>query len=217
MAKKQAPEPAAETPTTALTPTAYNWLIKKVDNDTGEEYDAPKYKYIPGNPREYRTDMGTTGSIKINGLKEVPVPFTVQAIAQRGFTANLFDMGEKQWLELFFVDEQDCVSAILFHGFSYEAFLENIATALTYDDVKLADVLLTINLDEKKNEKLKAIYHIASFTYEKAPDVAKTKELKAFAREHKIFRRATVKDDQEVHFSHMVYNPLDAAAKEISA
>jgi hypothetical protein len=209
--------PKQEALATVPTPATYNWMVKKVDPDTAEEYDAPKYKYIPGNPRDYRTDMGTAGTIKINGLKEVPVPFTIQPIAARGFTANLFDMGEKDWLELAFVDSQNCVSMILFHGFSYEAFMENIATALEYDEVKISDVLLTINLDEKKNEKLKAIYHIASFTYEIAPDQAHTKELKAYAREHKIFRKATVKEDQVLHFSHMMHNPLEAeASKELS-
>jgi hypothetical protein len=219
VAKNPAPEAQLPVPSPTnqlVQASAYNWMIKKTDEDTGEEYDAPKYKYIPGNPRDYRTDMGTEGTIKINGLKAVGVPFTIQPIAWRGFTANLFEMGEKDWVEIFFIDDQNCVSAILFHGFSYESF-QNLLAPLEYDELKLSDVLLTITMDQKKNEKLKAIYHIAGFTHEEAPDKERTKELKAYAREHKLFRKATTKEDQVLHFSHRVYNPFEEeAAKTIS-
>jgi hypothetical protein len=214
--KAPAPKEEVKAPSTALaTQSAYNWMIEKTDEDTGEVYDAPKYKYIPGNPRDYRTDMGATGGIKINGIREVPTPFTFQPIAWKGFTANLFEMGEKDWVELLFIDDQNCVSAILFHGFSYEAFVELLAP-LEYDELKLSDVLVTVSLDKKKNEKLKAEYHIASFTYEKAPDEAKTKELKAYAREHKLYRKATVKEDAVIHFSYRMFNPLEDT-KELNA
>jgi hypothetical protein len=195
------------------TQSAYNWLKKKVDEDTGEEYDAPKYKYIPGNPRDYRTDMGADGSIKINGVKPVELPMTIQALAWKGFTCNLFDMGEKNWVELWFIDSQDCVSAMLFHGFSYEAFMELLAP-LEYDELKLSDVLLTINLDKKRNAALKLDYHIASFTYTEATDKERTKELKAYAKEHQLYRKATIKEEGYTeHFNHRVYNPIEAAKK----
>lgn len=216
MESKAKSKAAPKTEALAPIPTngPFNWLIKKVDEDTGEEYDAPKYKYIPGNPRDYRTDMRGGGGIKINGLKEVPVPFTLQVIACKGFTSNLFDMGEKDWVELWFIDAQNCVSAMLFHGFSYEAFLELLAP-LEYDELKISDVLVTITLEEKDNKALKTKYLIASFTYEPAPDKARTKELKAFAREHKLFRKATIKEGEVIHFNHGVHDPLQEV-KEIS-
>jgi hypothetical protein len=217
-AKKSPPEtsvPAVKSAGLEKAQEGFNWFIKKVDEDTGEEYDAAKYKYISGNPRDYRSDMGTEGTIKINGVRAVPIPLIVQPIAWRGFTANLFDMGEKDWVEIWFIDEQNCVSAILFHGFSYEAF-QNLLAPLEYDELKLSDVLVKIEFEKKKNVALKAEYHIAKFTHEEAPDKERTKELKAYAREHKLFRKATTKEDQVVHFSHRIYNPLEETAKEIT-
>lgn len=202
--KKTAPEETA----VAVVPVAYNWQMEKLDEDSGELTTVNKYKYIPGNPRDYRTDMRGGGGISINGTRLVELPLVVQPLAWRGFTSNLFDMGEKNWVEVAFIDPQNAVSMILFHGFSADAFLEMLAP-LEYDDLKLSDVLLKIELIEHENKTLKTKYAIAKFSYEAAPDKERTKELKAYAREHKLYRNATIKEDAVVHFSHRMHNPND--------
>jgi hypothetical protein len=102
-------------------------------------------------------------------------------------------MGSKKWVELFFVDDKNCVSAILFHGYSRE-HLEKLAQDLFYEDVTLSDIVLTVKFVQKKNEKIKpaATYHIAEFEVEEVVDAEKVKELQEYAAKHKIYRLETL-------------------------
>lgn len=117
-------------------------------------------------------------------------------------------MGKKKWVELFFVDDKNCVSAILFHGYSRE-HLEKLAQDLFYEDVTLADVVISARFVQKKNEKIKpaATYHIAQFEVEEVASVEKVKELNDFALENKIYRIETLSDTCEMQAYHNYFIP----------
>ena len=76
-----------------------------------------RYRYLEGHPRQYRFDA-KEGVFTINGSEKLGRTLTFQPIAWRIFTDNILNMGTKNWAELFFIDEKNCVSAVLFH-FSY--------------------------------------------------------------------------------------------------
>jgi hypothetical protein len=99
-------------------------------------------------------------------------------MAWRFFEDDILQMGRKKWVELFFVDEKNCVSAILFHGYSRDN-LEKLARDLFYEDVTLSDVKITAKFVPKKNEKQKPaiLYHIAEFEVEEVADPETLKDL----------------------------------------
>jgi hypothetical protein len=142
-------------------------------------------------------------------------------MAWRFFEDDILQMGKKKWVELFFVDDKNCVSAILFHGYSRE-HLEKLAQDLFYEDVTLADIVITVKFTQKKNEKIKpaATYHIAEFELEELADPEKVKELHAFAQEHKIYRTETLTDTCQIQAFHNYHIPasfLQVAAESIEA
>ncbi|GAB4023191.1 hypothetical protein GCM10028808_72870 [Spirosoma migulaei] len=180
-------------------------------NSIGEVVD--KYKYLEGHPKQYRCDA-KAGQFNINGLDKIGPAFTFQPIAWRIFTDNILNMGTKNWAEIFFVDEKNCVSALLFHGYSVDN-LFRLIEPLYYDDLTLADVVITAILEKKDYTKdaTKGVYYIASFSY-KIGDSAKTAELKAFAQDHKIFRQETLTDIANIKTAMNFYNPFAAPADE---
>src|SRR3712207_4442785 len=88
-----------------------------IDVHTGEIIN--KYKYLEGHPKQYRFDA-KEGKFNINGTVKLSDSFTFQPIAWRIFEDDIMQMGRKKWAEIFFVDEKQCVCAILFHGWSVE-------------------------------------------------------------------------------------------------
>ncbi|GAB3278175.1 hypothetical protein GCM10027347_52400 [Larkinella harenae] len=178
----------------------------KADADTGEFVN--KYKYLEGHPRQYRFDA-KDGSFNINGDTPAGKQLNFQPIAWRIFKDNILNMGTKNWAEVFFIDEKNCVSAILFHGYSVDAIFK-LVEPLFYDDLTLADVVITCVPEKKENTKIqpKGVYYIASFTYALA-DPAKTEELKAFAQDNRIFRQETLTDIANIQTSYNYYNPFD--------
>lgn len=168
---------------------------------------APAVKYIEGRPRQYRFDA-KDGSFNINGETPVGKNLTFQPIAWRIFTDNILNLGAKTWAEIFFVDDRNCVSAVLFHGYSVDNIFRLIEP-LYYDDLTLADVVITVSPEKKENTKIqpKGVYHIASFTYT-AADPQKTAALKQMAAEQKIYRAETLTDRADVKTQFGFYNPF---------
>ncbi|SOD89886.1 hypothetical protein [Spirosoma fluviale] len=173
---------------------------------------ARRYKYLEGHPRQYRFDA-KEGVFNINGNEKLGRTLTFQPIAWRIFTDNILNMGTKNWAEIFFIDEKNCVSAVLFHGYSVDNIFRLIEP-LYYDDLTLADVVITAVAEKKENNKIqpKGVYYIANFTY-KMGDVEKTKELKEFAQERsagavKIFRQETLTDIANIKTAMNYYNPF---------
>ena len=184
---------------------------QKVHELTGEVVN--KYKYLEGHPRQYRFDA-KEGVFNINGTEKMGRTLTFQPIAWRIFTDNILNMGTKNWAEIFFIDERNCVSAVLFHGYSVDNIFRLIEP-LYYDDLTLADVVITAVAEKKENTKIqpKGVYYIAQFSYKMA-DVEQTKELKQFAQEVKIFRQETLTDIANIKTAMNYYNPFANMAEE---
>lgn len=90
-------------------------------------------------------------------------------------------MGHKHWVELFFLDEKNRLCAIPSHGFSVDA-LKSVSVSLFYDDLTLANVILTVKAKKKENPKIqpKGVYYIADFSYIMA-DEKRTSDIAQFA------------------------------------
>jgi hypothetical protein len=114
-------------------------------------------------------------------------------------------MGRKKWAELFFIDNKDCVSAILFHGYSVDNLLRLIEP-LFYEDLTLADVVLTVTAERKENVRVtpKSTYYIASFSYT-AAQAAKVQELAQFTADHRIYRGETLTETAQYQAVHGCY------------
>lgn len=149
-------------------------------------------RYLPGRPKQYRFN-GQTGRFNINGTKDVGTSLTVQPIAWHIFEENLFARGRKEvWAELFFVDETDAVSSIMFNNSSVNE-LYSLIEPLFYDDLTLADVVLTITAEKKQNTKVTPIgtYYIAQFEYKPAGPGTKAM-FEELAQQAPLFRADTL-------------------------
>ncbi|GAB3990813.1 hypothetical protein GCM10028807_18780 [Spirosoma daeguense] len=184
---------------------------QKIHELTGEVVN--KYKYLEGHPRQYRFDA-KEGVFNINGTEKLGRTLTFQPIAWRIFTDNILNMGTKNWAEIFFIDDKNCVSAILFHGYSVDNIFRLIEP-LYYDDQTLSDVVMTAVAEKKENTKVqpKGVYYIATFSY-KIGDVEKTVELKQFAQDVKIFRQETLTDIANIKTAMNYYNPFAHAIED---
>jgi hypothetical protein len=192
---------------------------QKIDEVTGEVISnvaIRRYKYLEGHPRQYRFDA-KEGVFNINGAEKLGRTLTFQPIAWRIFTDNILNMGTKNWAEIFFIDDKNCVSALLFHGYSVDNIFRLIEP-LYYDDLTLADVVITATAEKKENNKIqpKGVYYIANFTY-KMGDVTQTAELKQIAQSNKIFRQETLTDIANIKTAMNYYNPFANLAEEDTA
>ncbi|MFC5412180.1 hypothetical protein ACFPMF_22835 [Larkinella bovis] len=198
-------------------------VYQKVNETTDEVAANPvsnPFKYLEGHPRQYRFDA-KEGIFNINGTEKLGGPMngrslTFQPIAWRIFTDNILNMGTKNWAEIFFIDEKNCVSAVLFHGYSVDNIFRLIEP-LFYDDLTLADVVITAVAEKKENTKIqpKGVYYIATFSYQLA-DPEQTKILKAFGQENKIFRQETLTDIANIKTAYNYYNPFHNVSEELS-
>lgn len=187
------------------------------DNTNTAAADRPapvKIKYMASHPRQYRFDA-KEGVFNINGTDKLGRSLTFQPIAWRIFTDNILNMGTKKWAEVFFIDEKNCVSAVLFHGYSVDNVFRLIEP-LYYDDLTLADVIITATAEKKENTKVspKGVYYIANFSYA-AADPKQTARLKQYADEARIYRAETLTDVANIQTSGNYWNPFlmgDAAA-----
>ncbi len=193
----------------SIAETNQNGLVtkpyQKINELTGEVVN--RYKYLEGHPRQYRFDA-KEGVFNINGSEKLGRTLTFQPIAWRIFTDNILNMGTKNWAELFFIDEKNCVSAVLFHGYSVDNIFRLIEP-LYYDDMTLADVVVTAVAEKKENNKIqpKGVYYIANFSY-KLGEPARTAELKQYAQDVKVFRQETLTDIANIKTAYNYYNPF---------
>jgi hypothetical protein len=164
-------------------------------------------KYLEGHPRQYRFDA-KEGVFNINGTDKLGHSLTFQPIAWRIFTDNILSLGTKHWAELFFIDPQQCVSAILFHGYSVDT-LFRLIEPLYYDDLTLADVVLTAVAERRENTRVQpnGTYYVANFGVAPA-DPARTAALRQYADTHRIFRRETLTESANVRTAVHYHNPL---------
>ena len=173
------------------------YLMPQVDKETGEEKLVPKYKYILVSPKQYRYNS-QNGQFNINGerilldAKGSPITqFSFQPIAWRIFEENMFGRGRAdKWCEIFFIDDKDCVSTIMFNNTTLEE-LTKLAERMFYDDITLADIVLTVKPEKVESKTENKSWHIGRFSYDFA-EKAKTTELQEYATDYPIFRRDTI-------------------------
>ena len=173
---------------TATTRPAY--LVAGVDERTGEETWSNRFRYLPGHPRQVRFDA-KAGQFNINGTVPLGSAISFIPLAWRIFQDDILNMGRKTWAELYFADEKGAVCAVLFHGYSVEN-LYRLIEPLFYDDLTLADVVVTVTAAKKETTKdgKKATYFIAEFSYA-AADPAEAQARKDFARDFELWRAET--------------------------
>lgn len=198
--------------TTSLVSSVAGSLVgpfQTLDTESGEIQD--KYLYIDGNPKQYRFDA-KEGKFSVhhdeNNVEKVGASLSFQPIAWRIFTDDILAQGLKKWAELFFIDDSDCVSCVLFHNFSVANF-EQLITPLVYNRIKLNEVVLTVNADKKENTKVqpKGTYYIASFTYQLA-DKDRTQEMTEYVKTVNLYRRDTQTDKAQTQVARHVFNPF---------
>ena len=137
----------------------------------GKEGEIFTPRYIVGEPRDYRLNLGN-GVLTLGGGKQVTEPkasFKVLPIAVRGIEGAIFGQPAKKWFEVYFINEAGHLGIFLFHGFSVDN-LNKSSKELRYDETKLCEVIWTIRLVEKTNQAQKSTYYMAEFSFEKVKD-----------------------------------------------
>ena len=202
---------------TAITPVAMPpaYLLEKVDETTGEVQQILRFRYLPGHPRQIRFDA-KAGQFNISGITQLGNSLSFIPLAWRIFQDDILNMGRKLWAELFYADEKGAICAVLFHGYSVEN-LYRLIEPLFYDDLTLADVLVTVQASKKETTKdgKKATYYIAEFSYQPA-DPAEVQARQDFARDFPIWREETHTGAADVRISRGYCNP-NAEAAQIEA
>lgn len=182
-----------------------NQPIKRVNEESGEEEFIILYR--EGRPWQVRFDA-KEGAFKeaipgtAHQLRNIGKELTLQPVAWRFFTGDILKMGKKDWVELFYVNEQNYLTSVLLHSWSV-ANLKELEDPLFYTGTSLADIVLTITPDKKENTKIqpKGVYYIANFSYVMG-DPERTKDLQRFAESVNIFREQTIEAQSVIAATH---------------
>jgi hypothetical protein len=173
-----------------------------IDKETGEVMQ-PMYRL--GYPQQYRFNA-STGVFNFRGedaLTKAGESFTLRPLGLRVFRGELFtpadqDPQEKEWAELFFLNEANQVGAIMFHGWSVDNF-RKIDNQLYYDQKSITDIVLSMKPVQKQNKATGSKYYILEFSYEIAgEELVSTQNGCLEQLEGPLFRLETLKDDQEL-------------------
>lgn len=175
-----------------------------VNEETGEVKN--RFKYMKGMPRQYRFN-GQNGRFNLDGFEDKGTSLEVTPIAWRVFTAdNLFGRERlEKWVELFFVDAQNCVSSIMFNNTSANVF-QQLLGQLMYADLTILEVVLTITADRRTNSAVGSNYYIAQFNFKKA-DPEAVSLFTAFTADVPIYREDTITDSEVVSLASLSYRP----------
>lgn len=184
------------------------YLTDKLDEAAGELAQVPRFRYLPGHPRQIRFDA-KGGKFNIGGTTELGSSLSFIPLAWRVFQDDILNMGRKLWAELFYADEKGAVCAVLFHGYSVEN-LYRLIEPLFYDDLTLADVLVKVTAEKKQTTKegKTATYYIAQFSYE-AADPAEVAARRDFARDFPIWRAETYTGAADMRIQHAYTVPAE--------
>ena len=193
----------ASAPIMAIVPAVQRpaYLTEKADEATGEVVQVSRFRYLPGHPRQVRFDA-KAGQFNINGAVLLGSSLSFIPLAWRVFQDDILNMGRKLWAELFFADDKGAVCAVLFHGYSVEN-LYRLIEPLFYDDLTLADVLVTVTAEKKQTTKdgKAATYYIAQFSYA-AADPAEVAARRDYARDFAIWRAETHTGKADMRIQH---------------
>jgi len=154
-------------------------------------------KYLPGDPRQIRFDA-KAGKFNAYGTEPLGTTLTFQPLAWEFFDGNILNMGQKSWVEIFYLDEKNRLCAVLFHGNSVNA-LRQVRVPLFYDNLTLADVILTAVPEKKEYTKSlpKGTYYIANFSYEMA-DPKRTADLAQLTTLVNVYREESINQTRVV-------------------
>ncbi len=162
----------------------------------GENGEIITPRYIVGEPRDYRLNLGN-GVLTLGGGKQVTEPkasFKVLPIAVRGLQGAIFGQSDKNWFEVYFINEANQLCLFMFHGFSVDN-LNKSSKELRYDDTKLCEVIWNVRLKEMTNKVQKSTYYMAEFSFEevKEEDLVTLKAVQANIKEEHgaIYRQDT--------------------------
>lgn len=127
-------------------------------------------RYNEGAPLSYRFNA-STGVLNINGITPVTTSgeqFSIAPVAYRHFYGEFFGQSKKEWIELFFVNEDNAFCVVQFHGYSVDNFVKCVKEKLYYEkpnNLGVCDVEWTFKLSQKQNKKTGSSYYIADFIY----------------------------------------------------
>lgn len=176
-----------------------DYTIEAFTNTETGEIEYP-FKYRPASPLQYRADC-SKGRFNLNGKIDAGDRITIRPVAWRAFEDELFDYGERmKWLELFFIDKNECVSSVLFHNYSREEF-EKEADLLYYRDIHLGDCEVSISFTEKTTQKGNKKYYIAAFDIQEAKEKMSELEWK-FIQDTTFCRKDTITDACVIDYFH---------------
>jgi hypothetical protein len=175
-----------------------SYQLVRTDEESGQALVMDKYLYFEGRPREYRFN-GQSGQFNLYGDRiltdekgRMLTSFSFQPIAYRIFEDMLFGRTVRElWAEIFFVDDQDCVSSIMFNNTSVNE-LYRMMEPILYERQTLCDVVVTVRPEKvvSKSDPSKSWY-ISRFSYESA-SASRVRELREYARDHRIYRSETL-------------------------
>ncbi|NVO29679.1 hypothetical protein [Hymenobacter lapidiphilus] len=190
-AVKAAPAATPTTETANPHQPSRAYMVQSVDEETGDLTETPRFRYLPGHPKQIRADL-KAGVFNVNGQTVLGKTISFIPMALRIFTDNILNMGRKTWAEIYFTDPAGHVCAVLFHGYSVEN-LQKLNAELFYDDLALSEVLLTITPAKKQTEKdgKPATYYIAEFSYVPA-EPAEVQARREFAEDFDLYREETL-------------------------
>ncbi|GAB2778765.1 hypothetical protein GCM10027275_22780 [Rhabdobacter roseus] len=193
------------------------YQLVKVDEETGENAVMNKYLYFEGRPREYRFN-GQSGQFNLYGDRILTdekgrtlMAFSFQPIAYRIFEDTLFGRTVRElWAEIFFIDNENCVSSIMFNNTSVSE-LYRMMEPILYERQTLCDVLVTVRPEKvfSKSDPTRS-WFIARFSYETAL-VEKVREMREFTRDCRIYRSETLTSSaQHKLISRSYYNAIES-------
>jgi hypothetical protein len=166
-----------------------------LDTETGE-IKSPKY--VEGNPRQYRFDA-SKGVLNLNGTETITKPgdhIRMLPIALRIFRADLFEMGNKEWVEIAFINCKNQVGVVMLHGFSVENLLRE-SSELFYEDLEITECIMTIKPFEKTIKQTGNKFYICEFSFE-AADKNLVQAAKVATEHLKIYRMDTLRSGQQI-------------------
>jgi len=164
--------------------------------------------YIEGNPRNYRFNA-KDGGLNHEGEEKITTDgatFSLIPIALRVFTASLFKSPEREWLEIFFLNQSGHMSSLLFHSASVERYYDRVGKRVSYDKVSALDSLITVRPLVRKHPE-HGIYYVADFFVEPLPEAAIQKADEIRAAFPAIFRKDTVCHPDQMTICQGYYAP----------
>lgn len=149
--------------------------------------------YHKGHPRNYRFNA-KTGVLRFEDEHDITssgAAFSLIPLAFRIFKASLFGGEEKDWFEVYFLNQSGHVCVLSFHSSSVDRLKRAIVRNLMYDGLTLAECIMTVRPLPRNHEKY-GPYYVADFFFEELPQPAADKGTEIRRLLPPIYREDTV-------------------------